>query len=74
MSNKIFNLIDFSPIGFKKINYPVQYCCICRGYLTDVCSICMENKSDVCDVINTDNNYYHHHCFAIQKQNKKNKQ
>lgn len=65
MSNKIFTLTNFSPIGFKQINYPVQYCTICRGCLVDVCSMCIEKGNEVCNVINTDGSFYHYHCYNL---------
>lgn len=64
---KVFKLVKFSPIGFKAMNYPVQYCSICRGYLIEVCSICMEKGDDTCNIINSDGAYYHNHCFLLTK-------
>ncbi len=63
MSNKIFTLTNLTPIGFRQVNYPVQYCTICRGCLVDICSICIEKGSQVCNVINTDGSFYHYHCY-----------
>ena len=60
---QIFKLINFSPIGFKKPNYPVQYCSLCRGYLTDVCTSCIENHRENCVVVNYNDVYYHQHCY-----------
>lgn len=65
MTDKIFKMIDFSPIGFKQINYPVQFCSLCRGKLTDVCGACFEKNITKCDVINTDDTYYHLHCYRM---------
>lgn len=71
-NENIFVLTNFSPIGFKKINYPVQYCPLCRGFLTDVCQQCVDRKSEKCNVINSDGAYYHHHCFTfLNNQSKK---
>lgn len=64
-NTKIFKLTSFSPIGFKTMNYPVQFCSLCRGYLTDVCSTCMEKGCEKCDVINNDGSYYHNHCYTF---------
>lgn len=66
-ASKIFELVDFSPIGFKTINYPVPYCSICRGYLVNVCSTCKETGQELCAVVNTDNTYYHNHCYQMIK-------
>jgi hypothetical protein len=71
MSDKIFTLTNFSPIGFKQVNYPVQYCAICRGCLVDVCSTCVEKKSEICNVINADGSFYHHHCYNFVDKPKK---
>ena len=71
-TNKIFTLTNFTPIGFKEVNYPVQFCYLCRGRLTDVCSLCIERDSDICNVINNDDSYYHFHCYSlIDTENKK---
>ena len=67
-TTQTFKLTKFSPIGFKMVNYPVQYCSLCRGYLTDVCCSCMEKKCDKCDVINNNGNYYHNHCYIFNNQ------
>lgn len=68
MSNiKIFTLTNFSPIGIKEVNYPVQFCSLCRGRLIDVCSLCIENGSEICNIINNDEFYYHYHCHNIIK-------
>ena len=75
MSNtKFFTLVNFSPIGFKEVNYPVQFCSLCRGRLVDVCSMCMEKGSETCNVINSDGSYYHFHCHSFMgAENKKQK-
>ncbi len=68
MSNtnaKIFNLVNFSPIGFKEINYPTPFCTLCRGYLTEVCGDCMDRGFDKCTITNQDDAYYHTHCHAL---------
>jgi len=70
-NNKIFTLTNFSPIGFKEVNYPVQFCSLCRGRLVDVCSICIEKGSNVCNVINSDGSYYHFHCHSFMNDNNK---
>ena len=62
---RTFKLTRFSPIGFKVENYPVQFCSLCRGYLTEVCSTCMEKSNEKCDVINSGESYYHNHCFTF---------
>lgn len=62
---KTFKLTNFSPIGLKIVNYPVQFCSLCRGYLTEVCNICMENNSENCAVVNIDNTFYHDHCYKF---------
>lgn len=66
---RTFKLVKFSPIGFKVPNYPVQYCLLCRGYLTDVCSNCMETSNENCSIINKDGLYYHNHCFTFVNSN-----
>lgn len=66
----IFKLTGFSPIGFKMINYPVQFCFLCRGYLTEVCGTCFENKNENCNVISHDNSYYHVHCYTVMNTDK----
>lgn len=71
MTDKIFKLIDFSPIGFKQINYPVQFCSLCRGKLVDVCGNCFENNITKCDVINTNDTYYHLHCYKMIETSEK---
>ena len=65
---RTFKLINFTPIGFKVINYPVQYCSLCRGYLTDVCNTCSETNCEICDVIQADGSYYHVHCYKFVNQ------
>ncbi|XWV24624.1 hypothetical protein QJ856_gp1161 [Tupanvirus deep ocean] len=71
-TNKIFTLTNFTPIGFKEVNYPVQFCSLCRGRLADVCSLCIERGSDTCNVINNEGSYYHFHCHSfINTENKK---
>jgi len=72
MSSKIFTLTNFSPIGFKEINYPVQFCTLCRGRLVDVCSSCIERNNDICNVINTDGSYFHYHCYNLMNNDNKN--
>lgn len=67
---KTFNLTNFSPIGFKKPNYPTQYCLLCRGYLTEVCNTCSEHSREVCPVINNNDTYYHSHCFNFMNSTK----
>ena len=62
---RVFKLVDFSPVGFKVMNYPVQFCSLCRGYLSDPCSNCIENNNDKCTVTNQNNSYYHTHCFTF---------
>lgn len=67
MVRKIFTMISFTPVGFKEINYPVQYCSLCRGQLTELCNFCLENKTNknCCEVIQDKNNYYHTHCHKF---------
>lgn len=62
---RTFKLLNFSPIGFKVENYPVQYCSLCRGYLTEICNTCVENKCENCDVIQANESYYHVHCHKL---------
>jgi hypothetical protein len=64
-SDKIFKLTNFSPIGFKVMNYPVQFCSLCRGYLTEPCSICMEKRNENCTVLDNDGSFYHNHCYIF---------
>ena len=66
---RTFKLVNFSPIGFKMINYPVQFCSLCRGYLTEVCNTCTENNCEKCDVIQADDSYYHVHCYKFVNDN-----
>ena len=68
---KTFILKNFSPVAIKTIKYPVQFCSLCRGYLTQVCSTCMEIKSEKCDIVSNDNIYYHSHCYDLIKKSKK---
>lgn len=70
--NKIFKMVSFSPIGFKMINYPTQFCLLCRGHLNEVCSVCMENRSEKCNIINDNDSYYHNHCFILMNSKKTN--
>lgn len=62
---RVFKLTNFSPIGFQKIKYPVQYCTLCRGDLTEVCSTCMEKHCEKCDVVNNNGTFYHNHCLEM---------
>ena len=62
---RTFKLTNFSPIGFKQVNYPTQFCSLCRGYLTDVCSVCMEKNEEKCNVTNQNGSYYHSHCYTF---------
>lgn len=64
-NTRVFEMVSFSPIGFKIVNYPVSYCPLCRGYLTELCNICIENENENCDVINNDGTYYHNHCYKF---------
>ena len=63
--DRIFKLTNFSPVGFKNYNYPVQFCSLCRGYLSDVCSNCIEKGEDDCDVVKQNESYYHKHCYSL---------
>lgn len=63
--NRIFRMTNFSPIGFKTINYPVPHCPLCRGFLIEPCNICIEKQSDKCNVIMIDNVNYHEHCHTF---------
>lgn len=72
-NSKIFKLTNFSPVGFKVMNYPVQFCPLCRGYLTEPCNMCMEKKNDNCPVINNDESFYHNHCYAFMNSKSKSK-
>lgn len=74
MSNKkeIFELINLTPIGFKSICYPVHFCSICRGYLSDVCSSCIEIGNDKCNIVDINGFYYHYHCYSLMKSNENN--
>lgn len=72
-NKNIFVLTNFSPIGFKKNNYPVQYCLLCRGFLSDICEKCVENKCEKCNIINSEGAYYHYHCFSHLNEKNKNK-
>ncbi len=65
MNNKVFKIVSFSPIGFKKNNYPVPYCSYCRGYLDNVCYKCIEQKCEICKVANKNETYYHIHCANL---------
>lgn len=56
-------MTNFSPIGFKSVNYPVPHCPICRGFLKEPCNTCMEKKNDKCKVILKDDINYHEHCY-----------
>jgi len=68
MDGPIFKLVKFCPVGFYAPNYPVAFCSLCRGKLTDVCSTCYENNCEICRVINNDDNYYHQHCYQLLKE------
>lgn len=70
-NNAIFKLVSFSPVGFKKINYPIQFCQLCKGSLTEVCGTCFENENDCCEVINVEDTYLHDHCYKIKCQSLK---
>lgn len=63
--NKMFKLINFSPIGFKVMHYPTKYCPLCRGLLNEFCGKCVENNSDICNVVCIDETYYHSHCHGL---------
>ena len=65
MSSNIFKLVNFSPVGFKQINYPTAYCLLCRGYLTEICDSCTKYNRDECHVLEKDGSYYHMHCYNI---------
>lgn len=67
----IFKIKNLSPIGFKIENYPVKYCSICRGYLTNVCSACDEIGCEICTVVNMNNIYYHNHCYSLMNDKSK---
>lgn len=67
-SEPIFKFIDFSPIGFKENNYPVQLCSICKGELNEICHFCLENGQKECVVTNNNNDYYHTHCYSALKE------
>lgn len=69
--NRIFKLTNFSPVAFKVFNYPVQFCSVCRGYLSEVCSNCMETGLDKCDVIKHTDVYYHKHCHDLMNSAQK---
>ena len=71
---RIFKLINLSPIGFKLINYPVQYCSLCHGNLVDVCGSCIEKNETECKIINNGNSFYHHHCYILIKSKINNNQ
>lgn len=73
VDTKTFKLTNFSPIGFKVVNYPVQFCSLCRGYLSEVCNTCTERKSEVCNVINSEGSYYHNHCYQFMNSTSKTK-
>ncbi|ADO18727.1 hypothetical protein [Acanthamoeba castellanii mimivirus] len=64
-TNKIFQLIDFSPVGIKVNNYPVKYCAVCRGLLTDPCGSCVEKNINACDVGEKNEFYFHKHCQQL---------
>lgn len=66
-TTNIFKLTSFSPVGIKQPNYPVQFCCLCRGHLHEVCSQCMEKNNEECAVTkdNDTENYYHEHCYTL---------
>jgi len=68
---RTFKLTNLSPIGFKVVNYPTQYCCLCRGYLTEVCNTCMERGSENCNIVKSDGSYYHQHCLAFMNSDTK---
>ena len=63
--SRIFKLTNFSPIGFKQVNYPVPYCSLCRGYLTEVCGTCIEKGEEECAVTKNNDSYYHAHCYTL---------
>lgn len=65
VDNRVFKLVNFTPIGFKNMNYPVQFCALCRGYLSEVCSNCMETGCEKCTVTKQNDSYYHTHCLAL---------
>ena len=65
MDSKPFKLISLTPIGFKEVNYPITYCTICRGYLTEVCGDCLEKKCEKCEVNKFNDTYYHVHCYKL---------
>lgn len=71
--NRVFKLINFSPIGFITINFPVQFCSLCRGYLNEPCSICTEKNEVKCDVICQNDTYYHNHCYGLMNSGSKEK-
>ena len=70
---RVFKMTNFSPIGFKADNYPVQYCSLCRGYLNEVCSTCMENGNESCAVGKFADTYYHNHCHSLMNSDSKKK-
>lgn len=69
-------ILSYNPVGIKKRCYPMKYCTLCRGELTDACSICLDNGNNkkLCTVkcinITSENNtteilYYHTHCYNL---------
>lgn len=71
MSNQIFRITQFNPVGFLQKVYPTPYCSICRGFLVDVCETCQESHLIDCQVIEKDKSFYHKHCFDMISTDKK---
>lgn len=69
--NRIFRMTNFSPIGFKSVNYPVPHCPLCRGFLKEPCNVCMEKKNDKCNVILKNGINYHEHCNTFMNSEPK---
>ena len=71
IDERVFRMVNFSPVGLKMVNYPVQYCGLCRGYLTEPCSNCLEKGDDKCTVTNQEESYYHTHCYTFMNADNK---
>jgi len=65
IDTRVFKLTNFSPIGFKLMNYPVTNCSVCRGLLHDVCHTCEDLDREICPVTNQNELYYHTHCYTF---------
>ena len=78
----MFTITNFTPVGIKKKCYPVKYCSLCRGELSEACSVCIDsnNLKKYCKVKNTKYTdektqnvidvYQHQHCYDLLNSRK----